>query len=332
MAGTMRAVVVDAPGPPAVLRLREVPVPEPKAGEARLKVAYVGLNPVDAMARAGTLDFLKVSFPFTPGLEHSGVIDAVGPGVSSDLIGRRVISRSSFGGYADYSVAPAAGLIPLDDRIDLKTGCVYRGCAYTAWHVLFLCARLQPREVCVVHSAAGAVGAMLVQIAKEHGATVVALAGGPAKLAYARSFGADAAFDYTTPAWVEEVKAFTGGRGADVIVDGNGGPHFARNYAAVAPLGRIFCIGVVGGGLPDPVPFGLLVGKSISVGGMTLTQVEAAPGSDIDRRIVEAVVSGRWRVPLGETVPLERVADLHGKLEARALLGRGIVAVDSRLR
>src|SRR5271168_1085560 len=142
---TMRAIVVDAPGPPSVMQLREVPVPEPKDGQARVKVAFVGMNPVDAMARAGTIGFLKIAYPFTPGLEHSGIVDAVGPDVDKSLIGRRVISRSSFGGYADYSIAPAKTLIALDDRIDFKTGCVYRGCTYTAWHALFLAARLQAR-------------------------------------------------------------------------------------------------------------------------------------------------------------------------------------------
>ena len=328
---TMRAIVIDAPGPPSVMHLKQVPIPEPKEGQARLKVAYVGMNPVDAFARAGTLGFLNITYPFTPGLEHTGVVDAVGPGVSKGLIGRRVISRSSFGGYADYSIAPAVKLLMLDDRIDLRTGAVYRGAAFTAWHALHLAARVQSRETVLVHSAAGAVGVMLVQIAKAAGATVIGLAGAQAKLDYAKSFGADAAFDYTRDTWISEVKAYTNGRGVDVIIDCNGGPNFPKNFEVIAPLGRIFSIGVTGGGQPPPIPFSVLSGKSISVGGMTLTQVESPPGSDVDKAVVEAVVSGRWRVPLGETVPLERVADLHARLEARALMGRAVIAVDPTL-
>jgi NADPH:quinone reductase len=259
------------------------------------------------------------------------VVDAVGPGVSPDLIGRRVISRSSFGGYADYSLAPAAKLLMLDDRIDLKTGAVYRGAAFTAWHALHKAARLQSGETVLVHSAAGAVGAMLVQIAKDAGATVIGLAGSQAKVDYAKSFGADAAFDYTKDAWIAQVKAATNDRGVDVIIDCNGGPNFPKNFEVIAPLGRIFSIGVTGGGQPPPIPFGVLSGKSFSVGGMTLTQVESPPGSDVDKQIIAAVASGRWRVPLGETVPLERVAELHTRLEARALMGRGIVAVNPTL-
>lgn len=331
MTATMRAIVIDAPGPPSVMQLKQVPIPAPKDGQVRLKVAYVGMNPVDAFARAGTLGFLNIAYPFTPGLEHSGVVDAVGPGVSTDLIGRRVISRSSFGGYADYSLAPAKTLLMLDDRMDLKTGAVYRGAAFTAWHALHKSARVQAGETVLIHSAAGAVGAMLIQIAKEAGATVIGLAGSHAKLAYAKSFGADAAFDYTGDDWIAEVKAFTQGRGVDVIIDCNGGPNFPKNFQVIAPLGRIFSIGVTGGGQPPPIPFDVLVGKSISVGGMTLTQVESPPGSEVDRRVIEAVVSGRWRVPLGETVPLERVAELHTRLEGRALMGRGIVAVNPAL-
>ncbi len=328
---TMRAIVIDAPGPPSVMQLKQVPIPQPQEGQVRLQVAYVGMNPVDAFARARTLGFLNIRYPFTPGLEHSGVVDAVGPGVSKDLIGRRVISRSSFGGYAEYSLAPAMTLLMLDDRIDLKTGAVYRGAAFTAWHALHKSARLQSGETVLIHSAAGAVGVMLVQIAKEAGARVIALAGSQAKLDYAKSFGADAAFDYTKDGWIAEVKAATNGRGVDVIIDCNGGPNFPKNFEVIAPLGRIFSIGVTGGGQPPPIPFGVLVGKSISVGGMTLTQVESPPGSDVDKMVVEAVVSGRWRVPLGETVPLERVAELHARLEARALMGRAVVAVNPTL-
>ena len=328
---TMRAIVIDAAGPPSVMQLKQVPIPEPKEGQARLKVAYVGMNPVDAFARAGTLGFLNITYPFTPGLEHSGVVDAVGPGVSKDLIGRRVISRSSFGGYADYSIAPAEKLLMLDDRIDLKTGAVYRGASFTAWHALHKAARLQPGETVLIHSAAGAVGVMLVQIAKDAGATVIALAGSQAKLDYATSFGADAAFDYTKDTWIADVKAATHGRGVDVIIDCNGGPNFPKNFEVIAPLGRIFSIGVTGGGQPPPIPFGVLSSKSFSVGGMTLTQVESPPGSDVDKAIIDAVAAGRWRVPLGETVPLEAVAALHTRLEARALMGRGIVAVNTTL-
>ena len=151
----MRAIQMDAFGGPDVMELREVPVPEPGPGQARLRVAYVGMNPFDAMARAGKITFMPISFPFTPGLEHSGIVDAVGKGVDETLIGKRVISRADFGAYADYSIVTAKALLMLDDRIDLKTGCVYRGCSTTAWHALYKAGRLQSGETCLLHSAAG---------------------------------------------------------------------------------------------------------------------------------------------------------------------------------
>ncbi|MCU0759660.1 MAG: zinc-binding alcohol dehydrogenase family protein [Steroidobacteraceae bacterium] len=324
---TMRAIVVDEPGPPEVLQSRELPRPEPGPGQVRLRVAFVGMNPVDALVRRERLDWMPVRYPFTPGLEHTGVVDAVGPDVDGAWLGRRVLSRTSFGGYADWSLAPVRGLLQVPEGISLRDGCIWRGCTYTAWHALHRCARLQRGERLLVHSAAGAVGLMALQVAREASASVVGLCGGPAKVEWVRSFGFDAVVDYLDAGWPALAQAAVPGGAFDVILDGNGGPQAAHNHALVAPLGRVLYLGAMAGASPPPVPVGMLIDKSFSVGGMTLRQVEVAPGSEADLAMIAAIREGRWRLPVGDVVPLAEVAALHRRLEARALRGRAVIEV-----
>lgn len=330
-AATMRALVIDAPGPPEALQPREMPVPQPATGQLRLRVAFVGMNPVDALVRRERLAWMPVRYPFTPGLEHTGIVDAVGPDVDPAWIGQRVLSRISFGGYAEYSIAPVAGLLRVPEGLSLRDGCVYRGCSYTAWHALFRLGRLARGERVLVHSAAGAVGIMALQIAAEAGATVVGLCGGAAKIPWVRQFHAGAVIDYLDPYWPRAALEASDGRGYDVILDGNGGPAAEHNYGLVAKLGRIVYLGAMSGSDPAPVPISKLINGSFSVAGMTLRQVEVAPDSDVARQIVEAVVQGRWRLPVSEVVPLEQVPGLHRRLEARALCGRAVISVGGEL-
>lgn len=324
---TMQAVTVDAPGPPEVLRRRELPVPRPGPGQVRLRVAFVGMNPVDALVRRERLAWMPVSYPFTPGLEHTGIVDALGPEVDAAWLGRRVLSRISFGGYAEWSVAPVQGLLQVPEGLSLRDGCVWRGCTYTAWHALHRCARLQRGERVLVHSAAGAVGLMAMQIARDAGASVVGLCGGASKADWVRGFGFDAIVDYLDAGWPDAARSCIRDGAFDVILDGNGGANAVHNYALVAPLGRVIHLGAMAGANPPPVPVELLINRSFSVGGMTLRQVEVAPGSAADLEMIAAVRDGRWRLPIDEIVPLAEVAALHRRLEARQVRGRAVIEV-----
>ncbi|MFO1425600.1 MAG: zinc-binding alcohol dehydrogenase family protein [Steroidobacteraceae bacterium] len=270
------------------------------------------------------------SSTFTPGLEHTGVVDALGPGVEPGWLGRRVLSRLSFGGYADFSLVPCAGCSRYRRASSLRDGCVYRGCSYTAWHALHRIAHAQPGDRVLVHSAAGAVGVMAPQIARDAGARTVGLCGG-SKIAWLRGLGFERLVDYRREGWVEAARAAIDGGAYDVILDGNGGPAAALNLELVAPGGRIVYLGATAGADPPPVSVATLIAKSCSIGGMTLRQVEAAPGSATDQAIIEAVRSGRWRLPIGEIVPLEAVAALHRRLEARELCGRAIIEVGGEI-
>jgi NADPH2:quinone reductase len=326
----MRAVVAEAPGGPEVLRMRDLPVPAPGPGQVRLRVAYSGLNPLDVFARAGRVSWMPVPWPFVPGLEHTGRVEAIGPGADPSLLGRRMISRQQWGGCAELSLAAASALVPVPEGFDWKTATVFRGCGHTAWHVLHAPPALRAGQVAVFHSAAGPVGLMLTQIAKSRHAIVIGLAGGPRKIAFARPFGADHLIDYLAADWPAETRRLTGGRGADLIVDGNGGPQAARNYEAVDVGGRIIYTGATAGSPAPDVSVALLVGKSIAVAGFNLPLLEGAEAKEIPE-LLEAIRSGRFRVPLGEEAALQDVPALHARFERRELVGRTVIRVGGEI-
>lgn len=330
----MRAMMAREPGAPDVLQFAEIAIPEPGAGQVRLKVAYTGMNPLDAMLRREKLDWFPTPWPFIPGLEHSGIVDAVGEGGDSSLLGRRVLSRLGFGGYGDYSIVAAAGLVLLRDAMDMKTAATFRGCTSTAWYALHATARIAKGDTVLIHSAAGAVGAMAMQIARDAGARVCGLAGGPAKVAFARGYvgeGDHAVIDYLKPGWEEEARAFAGAGGFDVILDGNGGANAQKNWDLIGLLGRIVHVGATSGSPAPAVPPALLIAKSFSVGGIELRSVEAKLGYVGEKPILDAIVSGQWRVPISEVVPLEQVASLHARLENREIMGRAVIEVNGEM-
>ncbi len=324
MSETMRCVVAEQPGGPETLALKAVTVPEPGPGQVRIRVAYSALNPLDTHARANRIKWGHPGFPFTPGYEYAGRVEKTGDGVDPTLIGRRVAAMSEWGGNADFAIATASRLVPVPDPFDWKLAATFATCAPTSWHLVHSAGRLQEGMVLLVHSAAGAVGSLTTQIAVEAGARVIGLAGGPEKVAYARQFGAEAVLDYSSGDWVEQVKEMTGGRGADVIVDGNAGPEAPRNYEAVAPLGNVIYLGAMAGQAP-PVNISQLIGRSFSVTGFVQFFHQARSGGAENAQIVEALASGRWRIPVEQVFPLEDVPRAQALFEGRRLTGRSLI-------
>lgn len=326
MSKTMRAVLAEAAGGPESLKLVTRPVPEPGAGQVRIRVAYAALNPLDTHARAGRIKWGHPGFPFVPGYEYSGRIDAVGADVDRTMIGRRVASHSEWGGNGEFAIATAARVVAIPDRLSWQIGAAFSTTAVTAWHLVRSAGRVVPGMHVVVHSAAGSVGAMVTQIAKEAGATVHGLVGGPDKVAYARQFGADHLIDYRSEPWPAKVKEQSGGHGADVIIDGNAGPESVRNYEAIAPLGNVIYIGAMGGQAPE-VNVSMLIGKSISVSGFVQFFHQARTRGAENAEIEEKLATGRWRIPIERVFELEDIAEAHRLFEGRALRGRSLVRV-----
>ncbi|WP_446831787.1 quinone oxidoreductase family protein [Candidatus Foliamicus sp.] len=326
MPNTMRAVVAEAPGGPESLQIKEIPTPSPGEGEVCVQVAYAPLNPLDTHARADRIKWMHPGFPFVTGYEYSGRVVATGAGVDSALEGSRVAVHGQWNGNGEFAVAKAAGLVPIPDRFDYRLGATFSTCAPTSWHLVHSAGRVQPGQAVVVHSAAGAVGVLTTQIAKEAGATVFGLVGDSRKAEWAKQFGADHLLDYRAEDWPDKVKELTGGRGADVIIDGVQGPNAPLNYAACAPLGNVIYIGAMGGSAPT-VDISFLVGKSISVTGFVQFFHQARTGRAEDAEIENKLASGQWRIPIEKVATLEETPAMHAAFENRELFGRTLITV-----
>ncbi|MDZ4394989.1 MAG: NADPH:quinone oxidoreductase family protein [Cypionkella sp.] len=253
---------VTALGSPATRM--QASVPTPQTGQARLKIAAVGLNFADLLMAQGKYQE-RPNLPFTPGMEFAGIIDALGPETPDTLPpGTRVAGFASHGALAEYVTAPAATLIALPDSMSFQQAAAFQIAYGTSHLALAHKARLQPGETLLVFGAAGGVGLTAVEIGKRMGATVIACARGPEKLEIARAAGADITIDSDTPDLKAALKALGG---VDVVYDPVGGPAFSAALSACRPEGRLLTIGFASGQLPD-IPANHLLVKNLSVMGL----------------------------------------------------------------
>src|SRR6266404_6003047 len=216
----MKAVAFEKIGGPEVLKIAEVPKPEVKPGMVLIKVRAAGINFADTLFRQGLYAW-QPTFPDTPGLEAAGVIDAVGEGVTNLKPGQRVAALGSKM-YAEYALAPAAQVIPIPDSISFEEGAAFPVQVLTAWHMLHTAHQTGPEQTVLVHSAAGGVGIVAVQIAKAAGARVIGTVSSDNKIGLVKEHGADEVINYATHDFAEEANRLTGGRGVDLILDAVG--------------------------------------------------------------------------------------------------------------
>lgn len=320
----MRRAIINEAGGPEAIAIEEAPDPQPGAGQVRVRVAYAALNPLDTHARANRIQWMHPGFPFVPGFEYAGRVDAVGEGVDASLLGQRVAVNAQWGGNADYALADAARLEPVPEDFDWATAAAFSTCAYTAWLLIHSAGRVRAGQHVAIHSAAGAVGVLTTQVAKSAGARVIALAGGPEKLAWIEPFGADVGVDYLQDDWPEQVREATGGRGADLIIDGNAGANAPRNLECVAPLGNIIYMGATAGQAPD-LNISALIGKCCSVTGFVQYVHQVVSGGREKTEMHQRLASGEWRIPVEKVYPLEELADAHRAWENRELVGRTLI-------
>jgi NADPH2:quinone reductase len=202
---------------------------------------------------------------------------------------------------------------------------------YTAYHSLHTAARIRAGDWCLFHSAAGPIGIMLAQIAKEAGGHVVGLCSAR-KFDYARPYGFDHLVDYAEADWDKKVMEATKGAGVDVIVDGNQGPQAEKNYEVIAPGGHIIYIGATAGAPAADVSPRKLIYKSAFMGGFNLTVLEKRRGDARDNALVlDRIRTGRWKVPISDVVELEDVPELHRRFARRELKGRVAIRVGGEL-
>jgi NADPH:quinone reductase len=262
----MRAIVVDRWMEPSELTVQEVPDPPIRSGALRVEVQAAGCNFFDILMVRGQYQ-MKPPFPFIPGAELAGVVTEVGPDTEGFVAGDRVLASAGLGAFASQAVVPALAAHRLPDGMSFEAAAAIPIVYPTSYAALVFRAGLRSGESLLVHAAAGGVGIAAVQIGKALGARVIATAGGAEKLEVARQAGADLAFDYRTPEWVEEVRRATGGRGADVIYDPVGGEVTDASLKCIAWNGRLLVIGFASGIIPS-VKLNRVLLKNISIVGL----------------------------------------------------------------
>src|SRR5512139_1724631 len=320
----MRAVTVSEPGGPQVLAVTELPDPVAGPGEVVIDVAATAVNRADTLQRQGL-------YPPPPGasdvlgLECSGTISAVGADVSDWRVGDEVCALLAGGGYAEKVAVPAGQVMPVPKGVDLVTAGALPEAACTVWSNVFMIAGLQPGETLLVHGGAGGIGNMAIQLAKALGAKVVTTAGSEEKLELCRSLGADVAVSYRDQDFVEEVKAATDGRGADVILDNMGAKYLDRNITALATGGRLVIIGMQGG-VKGELNIGKLLAKRGAVFATALRARPTAEKADICAGVVEHVwplyADGAVRTIVHASLPLEEAGEAHRLMESGEHVGK----------
>ena len=262
----MRAMVATHWGEPREMQLMELPDPEPGPGQVAIDVRAIGCNFFDILMVQGKYQE-RPPLPFAPGGEIAGVVRAVGPGVTSCKPSDRVFAMLGWGGFASLALAPAAGVVRMPDAMPFEHGAAFGIVYQTAYFGLVYRANLQAGETLLVHAAAGGVGLAAVQIGRALGARVLATAGTAEKLDIAKQHGAEEAYDYSNPDWIDHVRHATGGRGADVIYDPVGGDIFDLSTKCIAFSGRLLVIGFASGRIPTIQANRILL-KNIAVVGL----------------------------------------------------------------
>lgn len=306
----MKAIQVSSPGGAEALQYVDVPMPEPKPGEALVRIEAIGVNYLDVYHRTG---LYPMPMPLIPGSEAAGTIEETG---------ERVAWVVGPGAYAEYAAVPREKLVPLPAEVDTRTAAASMLQGMTAHYLVTSSYSVVPRTTALVHAAAGGVGGLLVQLAKQHGGRVFATAS-TSKLDAVRQLGADVVIDYTTQDFAEEVLRGTDGRGADVVYDSVGRTTFDKSLEVLAWRGMLVLFGQSSGTVPPFDPARLAKRSAFftrpSLGAYTATRDELLWRAN---ELFDAIRSGAARVRIDRELPLRDAAEAHRLLESRATMGK----------
>jgi NADPH2:quinone reductase len=325
----MTVIGISKPGGPEVLlpETRSVPVPGP--GEILIKVAAAGVNRPDVAQRSGSYPPPPGASDL-PGLEVAGTVAAVGDGVTKHKIGDKVMSLVAGGGYAQYCIAPDAQAMAIPDALSINEAGATPETLMTVWHNVFERGALQPGETILIHGGSSGIGTMAIQLAKAFGSKVIVTVGSQEKADACLKLGADRAINYKTEDFVAEVKTFTGGKGAEVVLDMVAGDYIERNYDAAAVDGRIVQIAVLSGPKAT-VNFAKLMVKRLHHTGSTLrprtNADKAAMVAAIEAKVLPLFRAGKVKPLIDSTFPLEKAADAHRRMETSAHIGKIVLTL-----
>jgi NADPH2:quinone reductase len=318
----MKAIRVHACGGPEALRLDDVAVPAPQAGEAVVKIAAAGVNFIDVQHRAGR--YKPPALPFTVGSEAAGTVTAVGPGVTDVAVGDRVAYAMVLGSYAEHAAVPARRLVKVPDGIELKVAAAVMLQGLTAHYLTQSTFALEAGDTALVHAAAGGAGQLITQAARLRGATVYGTVGGDAKAAIARAAGAAATIDYRTQDFEAEIKKLTNGRGVDVVYDSVGKDTFEKSLNCLRPRGLLALFGFSSGPVAPFDPSVLGAKGSLFLTRPGLNQYIATREELVGRAtdLFAWLVAGKLKVTIDREWPLRDAARAHEALESRRTAGK----------
>ena len=322
----MRAIAVDRWMEPAELRVSEIPEPEAGPGEVQIEVRAAGCNFFDILIVQGKYQ-VKPPFPFTPGGEVSGVVEAVGDGVEGFAVGDRVLAWCGIGGFAETAVVPPNNVRLIPDGMSFEEGAALSIIYPTSYAALIYRANLQPGETLLVHAAAGGVGSAALQIGKALGARVIATVGGAEKAGIARENGADEVIDYRTEDFVARVNEITDGARADVIFDPVGGDVFDRSLKCIAWNGRLVVVGFASGRIPEVKANRILL-KNIAVTGVhwgAYAANEPEKISETYEGLFALYRAGKIKPLIFKTYALEDLPSALAELASRKTHGKLII-------
>jgi len=308
------------------LKWRDLPTPEPQAGEVRIAIRAASLNFPDSLTIVGKYQF-KPELPFVPGSEFSGRIDALGEGVTGFQVGEPVVGIASSGGFATHACMPAARVLPLPPGVDLVDASAFAFTYGTSHHALLDRGALQPGETVLVLGAAGGVGTAAVQIAKAAGARVIAAASSDAKCEFLKSLGADAAINYSQASLRDALKAATDGKGPDVIYDPVGGDLAEPALRSIAWRGRYLVIGFAAGSIPA-LPWNLPLLKGAAIVGVfwgEFARREPRAFAAGMAQLMQWYAQGKVRPAIDRRLPMAEVRAAYHRMASRQVQGKVVL-------
>jgi NADPH:quinone reductase len=325
----MRAIAVQKFGPPEVLELGDVPVPEPGPGQVLVRLHATGVNFADTERRRGV--YARPSLPWTPGFEGAGEVVRAGPEADPGLVGRRVafyaMAPATSGTYAEYAVAPASSLFFLGDGVPFDLGAALPQQGLTAYGLAFFAASVRPRDTVLVHAAAGGVGQILVQLLRRQGARVFGTVSTIEKAAAVAARGAEPLLQGAD--LPERVAAATGDRGLNRIYDSIGRATQTQSLAMLAPFGELLFFGDASGP-PEPIDPDQLYDRCLKVSAFGLNVDRNPPVWAAARRhLLEWVEKGELKITISRRFPLAEAAEAHRLLESRGSVGKIVLLQDA---
>ena len=325
----MKAITIPRPGGPEVLTLAECPVPTLGPGEVLIRVQAAGVNRPDCLQRAGSYAVPPDASPL-PGLEVAGEVVARDAQAGRWALGASVVALTHGGGYAEYCRAHETHCLPWPEGLTAAEAAGLPETLFTVHFNLFTRAGLKSGEWCLIHGGSSGIGSSAIQLARARGAHVITTVGTEAKREYCLQLGADHAINYQSGEWTDEVRALTGGRGVDVVLDMVAGPYIEKNLSVLAPDGRYSMIAFLKGPKAE-VNFGPLLMKRLTLTGSTLrpqsVAQKAAIAQAVEQDVWPDVISGKVRSQVFKVFPLADAVAAHRLMESSQHMGKIVLEV-----